>query len=118
MESIVFTQLSIEEIRQLLREEVQFALEDHISKQQVQKNKSEYLDISQLSDYIDLAVPTIYNLVSKGEIPHIKRGKKLRFEPEMIDKWLKEGRRKANFEIRENAKMFMLKDKTKKTKHI
>lgn len=116
MESIVFTQLTIEEIRKLLREEIQNALEDHIPAQQLPKDKAEYMNIRQLSGYIELAVPTIYNLVSKGEIPHIKRGKKLRFEQEKIDEWLKEGRRKANFEIRENVKMIMLNSKVKNTK--
>jgi excisionase family DNA binding protein len=42
----------------------------------------------QLSAYIGLEVGTIYNRVSRGEIPYEKAGRLLRFRKSDIDAWL------------------------------
>lgn len=46
------------------------------------------LDIEQLSDYIKLSKSTIYKGTMSYRIPHIKAGKKLLFNKEVIDTWL------------------------------
>ena len=35
----------------------------------------------------------IYQMVKRGTIPHIKRGRRLYFEKRVIDEWMREGMR-------------------------
>ena len=55
------------------------------------------LTIKQASDLINLAVPTIYGLVGRREIPFIKRehSKKLVFSRRELEAWVREGRKKT-----------------------
>jgi excisionase family DNA binding protein len=48
-----------------------------------------YLEIDELAKYIKLSKSTIYKGTMSHRIPHIKAGKKLLFEKDVIDKWLK-----------------------------
>ncbi|MBI5538923.1 MAG: helix-turn-helix domain-containing protein [Bacteroidia bacterium] len=97
MENLVFTQLSVQEVRNMLREEVKKALKES---PQLQGNQlPEYLTIQELSEMINLAVPSIYGMVHRKQIPYVKRGKKLIFEKSQIEEWLKNGRHKTKQEI-------------------
>jgi excisionase family DNA binding protein len=97
MENLVFTQLSVQEVRNMLREEVKKALNES---PQLQGNQlPEYLTIQELSEMINLAVPSIYGMVHRKQIPYVKRGKKLIFEKSQIEEWLKHGRHKTKQEI-------------------
>ena len=49
---------------------------------------------------------TIYGWVSKGEIPYHKSGKKLRFLQSDIDKWLSNGKRKSEYELKDDANKY------------
>jgi len=51
--------------------------------------------------------PTFYGLVSKGEIPNHKRGKKLIFLKSEIDNWLKEGRKRTIAETAKEAEQYL-----------
>jgi hypothetical protein len=51
-----------------------------------------FLDVSRLSDLLDLAPQTIYGLVHRGKIPFHKRNKKLYFFKEEIINWVKSGK--------------------------
>jgi excisionase family DNA binding protein len=97
MENLIFTQLSIQEIRNMLREEVRNALNESI--QTKVKQSPEYLTVQELSEMINLAVPSIYGMVHRKQIPYVKRGKKLIFEKSQIEEWLKNGRHKTKQEI-------------------
>ncbi len=46
-----------------------------------------------------LAKSTIYNLVSEGKIPYMKRGKKIYFSYQELITWLKEGKKKTREEL-------------------
>ncbi len=97
MENLVFTQLSVQEVRNMLSEEVKKALNET---PQLQGNQlPEYLTIQELSEMINLAVPSIYGMVHRKQIPYVKRGKKLIFEKSQIEEWLKNGRHKTKQEI-------------------
>nr|WP_237421174.1 helix-turn-helix domain-containing protein [Flavobacterium sp. Sd200] len=59
----------------------------------------EILTVSQASEFLNLAVATIYSKVSRNEIPVNKQGKKLYFyKSELID-WIRSGRIKTNDEM-------------------
>jgi excisionase family DNA binding protein len=53
------------------------------------------LTIQQTAEFLSLAVPTIYTMVSRGEIPVMKRSKRLYFSRIELINYLKQGRKKT-----------------------
>lgn len=53
------------------------------------KNDLELITISELSELTKISTNNIYRLTSKREIPFVKIGKSIRFQPTEINKWLK-----------------------------
>ena len=71
------------------------------------------LTVQEASEFLSLTVPTIYSKVSKGELPVMKRSKRLYFSRiELLD-YLKEGRKKSNAEIEAEASDYLLNAKKK-----
>ena len=52
------------------------------------------LNVKQCADFLSLSVPTIYTLISKGEIPVMKRSKRCYFSKAELINYLKAGRKK------------------------
>lgn len=109
MENLVFTQLSIPEVRQLFRQELEayFAIQ-----KQGNSNKSEtdeLLTVHETADFLSLAVPTIYTMVSKGLLPVMKRSKRLYFSRIDLMSYLKQGRKKTLAETASEADAYLLK---------
>jgi excisionase family DNA binding protein len=69
----------------------------YFSKGQIKQD--ELLTISEASQLLKLAIPTIYSKVSKNEIPVNKQGKKLYFYKSELIEWVRAGRVKTNEEI-------------------
>ena len=61
--------------------------------------KNKILSIQEAMVYLNLAKQTLYGFTSKNEIPFIKRGKKLYFRKDDLEKWLMEGKRKSKSEF-------------------
>ena len=61
------------------------------------------LTVREAAEFLSLAVPTVYSMVSRGELPHMKRSKRLYFDRDELMAYLKEGRQQTNEEIQENA---------------
>ena len=104
MENLVFTQLSIPEIRQLFRQE----LETYFTAKETNTPKPEterWLNLAELCEYLpDKPVkPTVYGWVHQRVIPNHRRGKKLYFLKSEIDTWLKAGRKKTIAETASEA---------------
>ena len=98
MENLVFTQLSITEIRRLFREEIEgFFAENKLNDNQ--PNADEIGGIDLAIEITGLAKPTIYGLVSERKIPHSKQGKRLYFSRHELTEWIKNGKRKTQSEI-------------------
>ncbi|MFL0685374.1 MAG: helix-turn-helix domain-containing protein [Algoriphagus aquaeductus] len=75
------------------------------------KSPEKPLSISEAADFLNLSVPTLYSKVSRGELPVMKRGKRLYFSlPELAD-YLKAGRKKSNEEIAAEADQYLIKSK-------
>ncbi|MDG1276088.1 MAG: helix-turn-helix domain-containing protein [Algoriphagus sp.] len=69
------------------------------------------LSISEAAEFLNLSVPTLYSKVSRGQLPVMKRGKRLYFSlPELKD-YLKAGRKKSNAEIEAEADQYLIKSK-------
>ena len=79
------------------------------SEQQATPPAEQLLDVQQTADFLNLSVPTIYSKVSRGELPVMKRGKKLHFSSTELMQYLKEGRKLTNSEIETEAENYLLK---------
>lgn len=104
MENLVFTQLSIPEIRQLLRQELENYFESGIHPRVSQTESNHPLTVQQAADFLNLAVPTIYGLVSRREIPFSKKGKRLYFLKEELTEWVQTGRKRTVAEIEKEVR--------------
>jgi excisionase family DNA binding protein len=62
-----------------------------------------FLTIQQAAELLSLTVPTLYSKVSKGELPVMKRGKRLYFSRTELLEYLKAGRKKTQIEIEAEA---------------
>ena len=69
------------------------------------------LNIQQAAEFLSLTVPTIYSKVSRGELPVMKRSKRLYFSGTELMRYIKEGRKKSNAEIEAEADAYLLNTK-------
>lgn len=100
MQNLVFTQLSVPEVRQLFREELQ----EFFKRQSTPQNTDDEIGGLELAEHITgLKRPTIYNLVSERQIPFSKKGKRLYFYKKDLLKWLEQGKRKTQTELAAEA---------------
>lgn len=67
------------------------------------KPTDELLTVHQTAELLSLSVPTIYTLISKGEIPVMKRSKRCYFSKTEILEYLKAGRKSTNSEVKAKA---------------
>jgi excisionase family DNA binding protein len=105
MQNLVFTQLSIPEVRQLFRDE----LENYFAHNGIsipQANNDEIGGIDLAVKITGKAKPTIYGLVHDRKIPHSKQGKQLYFSRKELTDWLKAGKRKTQAELALDAENF------------
>lgn len=101
MENLVFTQLSVPEIRQLFRTELErfFAEQKSTSAQSEQS----ILTVDEAADFLKLAKQTVYQLVSARDIPFSKKGKRLYFQRHELEQWISQGRKQTRKEIAESV---------------
>ena len=69
------------------------------------------LTIQEAAEFLSLTVPTMYSKCSKGELPVMKRSKRLYFSRTELLDYLKDGRKKSNAEIEQEAKAYLLNNK-------
>lgn len=66
--------------------------------------RPEFLTIQETAKFLNLTVPTIYTKVSRGELPGaLKTGKKLFFDRQVLENWIRSGRIKTQDEMRVEA---------------
>lgn len=104
---ITVTNLTLEDITRAIRDE----LKSYFEQQEETEREDEIGGIELAIEVTRLAKPTIYSLVSTRKIPHSKRGKKLYFSRRELKEWVKEGRRKTQDEIADEAVNFEVKRK-------
>jgi len=74
-----------------------------------QSEEQELLTVEQCAEYLNLSKPTIYGLMSKNDIPYMKKGKRCYFcKAEILD-YIKSGRRKTNAEIESETDLYLIK---------
>jgi excisionase family DNA binding protein len=113
MTQTLFTQLSIPELQQLLREVIEESFAGQFPKAAGQEKAGSFLTVPQAAEFLNLSTSTVYGLVSRREIPNFKRGKHLYFSNTELEEWVKQGRRKTTSEIQVEA-VSMIKPKGKR----
>ena len=48
------------------------------------------IDIREAAEYTGLSVHTVYTMVSQRRIPFVKMGRLVKFDVELLDKWIKQ----------------------------
>ncbi|MDD4672189.1 MAG: helix-turn-helix domain-containing protein [Bacteroidales bacterium] len=69
------------------------------------------LTIQEAAQFLNLTVPTIYSKTSRGELPFMKRSKRLYFSSTELMEYIKGGRKKTNAEIEQEAEDYLLSKK-------
>ena len=69
----------------------------------------ELLDLSAAAQFLMIAEQTLYTHTSQRKIGFLKKGKKLYFRRNDLEKWLESGRRKSVEEIASDAQSFISK---------
>ena len=78
--------------------------------QQLQPTETdELLTVQDTAKFLSLAVPTVYALISKGELPVMKRSKRCYFSKVELINYLKQGRQKTVVEIAKEADNYLNK---------
>jgi excisionase family DNA binding protein len=67
----------------------------------------ELLTVQDAAKVLRLSVPTIYGLISKGELPVMKRSKRCYFSKVELINYIKQGRKKTHAEIEIEVQNFI-----------
>jgi excisionase family DNA binding protein len=69
------------------------------------------LTIQQAAEFLNLTVPTMYSKSSKGELPVMKRGKRLYFSKLELTKYLQAGRKQSFADVEAEADAYLSNNK-------
>jgi excisionase family DNA binding protein len=82
----------------------------HLPKEQgEQPETDELLTVQDTAKFLSLSVPTVYSLISKGELPVMKRSKRCYFSKVELINYLKQGRKKTLAETASEAETYLKK---------
>ncbi len=82
-------------------------IKQHPTQVEPTKQPEKFLNIHEAAEFLSLSVPTVYSKVSKRELPVMKRSKRLYFSSTELMEYIKEGRKKSNAEIEQEAKSYL-----------
>lgn len=83
------------------------------NEQQPTEQQEQLLTIQEAAELLCLTVPTLYSKVSKGELPVMKRSKRLYFSRTELLEYIKQGKRKSSAEIEAEADAYLSNKKRK-----
>ncbi|MEK7254891.1 MAG: helix-turn-helix domain-containing protein, partial [Bacteroidota bacterium] len=90
MGTAIFTSLSEDDFKRMLKETVKEVLKEGIH--QVKDNLPDILNVKEAANFLRLKLNTLYEKTSRKLIPHFKRGNKLYFRKPELESWIKEGK--------------------------
>lgn len=112
MHNFVLSPIDPEKLINSISERVTANILKAVRNEQPPTDQSEQLlTIQEAAEFLSLTVPTMYSKVSKGELPVMKRSKRLYFSRTELLEYLKDGRKKSNAEIEQEAKAYLLNNK-------
>ena len=107
---MIIVQLDSEQLSNLIQSSVRKVLKEILPVEPTDQPE-QLLTIQEAAEFLSLTVPTMYSKVSKGELPVMKRSKRLYFSRTELLEYLKDGRKKSNAEIEREAKAYLLNNK-------
>ena len=112
MDKTVLISLPIEDLQTVIIDCVNSCLRNNKQEQPPTDQPEQLLTIDEVATLLHLTKPTVYSKVSKNELPGVcKQGKRLYFDRQTIIDWIKQGRKKSNAEIEQEAKAYLLNNK-------
>lgn len=88
--------LTVEQLLQLL---------SHSSQAKPLPGPKKLLSVGEVAELLGYKISNIYALTHRREIPFMKKGRKLWFNEEEINQWVKSGRKKTVAELQESLKI-------------
>ena len=80
-------------------------------KPQASQPDAEVLTVPEAAEFLRLSVQTVYGLISKGQLPVMKRSKRCYFSKSDLLEYLKQGRKNTLAEIESSAVQYLVKKK-------
>lgn len=111
---MMIIQLTTEELQTIINESVKQALQEHEESQNKISSNSEekdLLNVKETAKFLDLTIPTIYSKVNRGELPYMKKAKRLYFSKKELTDFLKGGRKKSIKELQAEVDKYFTKKK-------
>ena len=114
MHNLVLSPIDPEElIRRISDQVTENILKIVNSNSSTSRPTKDLLSVEEAANLLNLSPATIYTKVSKGELPVMKRSKRLYFSQlELID-YLKEGRKKSQNELEAEAEQYLIPSRKK-----
>ena len=81
-------------------------LKQNPKEQVIIPEKDVLLTVQETAAFLSLSVPTVYGLISKGEIPVMKRSKRCYFSKMELIEYLRKGRKKTIAETASEAEQY------------
>lgn len=113
MHNVVLSPIDPETLISSISERVTANILKAVRNEQPTTDQTEQLlTIDEVATLLHLRKPTVYSKVSKNELPGVcKQGKRLYFDRQTIIDWIKQGRKKSNAEIEQEAKAYLSNNK-------
>jgi excisionase family DNA binding protein len=73
--------------------------------------EEELLSFEEMCEFLGIAKSTGYQRISRAEIPHFKKGRRLYFRKSELVEYIESGRRKTRKELEEVAREYLAKAK-------
>lgn len=103
--NIILQGITAQELSKLIADEVKKHLPKPANTETEPKEK--LLSVKETAEFLGLSTATIYSNVSRGTLPHMKRGNRLYFSSLELMEYIKDGRQKTNAEIEADADVYL-----------
>ena len=104
MQAVTITQITPPELEALIENSLRKILSNQQSP--AQPEAEALLTVQEAAKFLSLSVPTIYGLISKKELPVMKRSKRCYFSKVELINYLKQGRKKTAGETATAAEQY------------
>jgi len=116
MEEMMLVQLNVGQLRSIVQNAVDNALNriELFRNSTVDDEESDILYVNDVCQILNIQPPTVYAKTSKKEIPHYKKGGRLYFSRNELQKWLLNGKSLTTKEREElSFKKLLLKNRSR-----
>jgi excisionase family DNA binding protein len=99
----ILISLQVEEFQTIIIDCVNACLKHNQPTSGLKTDQEEILTVPQLADLLSLAIPTIYGLIHRRELPAMKRGNRVYFKRSQILEYLEQGSIKTIADIEKGS---------------